>query len=143
MCLDYNIIRDSFKGVHGCLPDWADTFFDLLFERYPGFKPFFVHSDMGNVKQNFVSTVAMIIDHIQHDELLGDAVKHLALRHMHYGALEDHYPLFGEVLIDSIREVSDVHWGPETQEAWELAFGKIQGIVNRAVGEYRGLLSAG
>ncbi len=143
MCLDYKIINDSFESVHQDLHAWTDTFFQCLLNENPRLKPFFVNSQMDNVKKNFASTVSMVIDNIQHKELLTDSVKHLALRHMQYGALQKDYPVFGETLIKSIKLSTTYNWNDLTQKQWEMAFDKIQTIAFQAIGEYQGLLAAG
>ena len=143
MSLDYNIISESFKSIHQDLNQWTETFFQCLLNENPRLKPFFINSNMDNVKKNFASTVSMIIDNIQHDELLTDSVKHLALRHMQYGAVQEDYPIFGTALINSIKQSTTYQWNEQTQEAWEQAFDKIQNIAFQAIGEYQGLLAAG
>ena len=53
----------------------------------------------------------------------------LGARHVGYGALPEHYPVVGSVLIESMAAIAGDAWTPEIEGAWSAAFNLIAGAM--------------
>ena len=56
-------------------------------------------------------------------------LRELGARHVAYGALPEHYPVVGEVLIASMAAVAGPAWRPEYERAWGQAFEVVAGAM--------------
>jgi hemoglobin-like flavoprotein len=59
----------------------------------------------------------------------------LGARHVAYGAVPEHYPVVGEVLIASMAEVGGDAWRPEYEHAWGKAFAVVAGAMLEGAAE--------
>ena len=53
----------------------------------------------------------------------------MGARHVRYGALPEHYPVVGEVLIASMAEIAGDDWRPEHTAAWAAAYGLVSATM--------------
>ena len=56
-------------------------------------------------------------------------LRDLGARHVRYGALPEHYPVVGQVLIASMAEVAGDAWTLEYELAWTEAFAVVSGAM--------------
>jgi nitric oxide dioxygenase len=65
-----------------------------------------------------------------HDlESVTPKLRDLGARHVRYGALPEHYPIVGEVLIASMAEIGGEAWTFEYEQAWTEAFAVVSGAM--------------
>jgi nitric oxide dioxygenase len=62
------------------------------------------------------------------DDIVPD-LEDLGARHVQYGAMAEHYPVVGEVLIGTMSEVAGDAWKPEYTSAWQEAYGVVQSVM--------------
>jgi nitric oxide dioxygenase len=56
-------------------------------------------------------------------------LRELGARQAAYGAVVDHYPVVGEILIASMAELAGEAWRPEYERAWSDAFGVVTDVM--------------
>jgi len=61
-------------------------------------------------------------------------LQELGRRHVSYGSRPEHYPVVGEVLIDSMAEVAGPQWRPEYGRAWAAALAVVAGVMVEGAG---------
>src|SRR5215472_14819118 len=98
MTVQGELLETSFQAVvlHG--ESFVTAFYERLFTRFPETRALFAATDMLEQRKKLQESLALIVEHIQHPEALGDMPKELGQRHVTYGVRPEHYPLVGAVL---------------------------------------------
>ena len=53
----------------------------------------------------------------------------MGARHVAYGAMPEHYPVVGEVLIGAMAKVAGPEWRPQYTAQWQSAFAIVAGAM--------------
>ena len=82
-------------------------FYERMFRVNPEVKPFFNHSNQGEGSQQraLAGAIAAYAANIDNLDVLGGAVELIAQKHASLQIKPDHYPIVGENLLASIKEV--------------------------------------
>jgi len=129
MALDVQTLEESFDLVAPQGDDLIRRFYDNLFEAAPAVKPLFAHVDMERQRQALLNMLVVLRESLRDlDDILPD-LEDLGARHVQYGAMAEHYPVVGEVLIGTMSEVAGDAWKPEYTSAWQEAYGVVQGVM--------------
>jgi nitric oxide dioxygenase len=127
-------------------------FYKLLLDRYPQVRPLFnqAHQASGDQPRALANGVLMYARHIDQLDQLGDLVAKIINKHVALQILPEHYPLVGECLLQSIREVLGAEiatdevigaWGRAYQQLADILIGAEESIYDEkahAVGGWRG-----
>lgn len=122
MALKVELLEESFAAVAPHAPQLADTFYGHLFTDFPAVTPLFIGTDMGDQKKKLVASLKLVVENLRRPEVLGPALEDLGLRHVDYGAREEHYPAVGQTLLKSLAEVAGDLWTDELNNAWAEAY---------------------
>ena len=76
-----------------------------------------------------------IVTSLKSPKELTDFLGALAQRHVAYGALPDHYPVVGQVLLATFEEVLGDEFTPELKALWGGAYGVISDAMIAAAAE--------
>jgi len=109
-------------------------FYERMFRENPEVLAFFnpAHQKAGSQQRALASAICAYAQHIETPELLTDAVELIAQKHASLGIQPEHYPIVGENLLASIREVLGEGATPEIIDAWAAAYGVLADIfINR------------
>jgi hemoglobin-like flavoprotein len=127
MALDVETLEESFDLVAPQGDELMVRFYDRLFEVAPGVKPLFAHVDMDRQRQALLNMLVVLRESLHDlDDVVPD-LEALGARHAGFGAEPEHYPVVGEVLIESMAEIAGSAWKPEYTTAWQEAYGVVQG----------------
>jgi len=129
MGLNVELLEKSFELVAPQGEALVETFYQHLFEDYPEVKPLFADADMKQQQQKLLASLKLVVENLRRPEDLTTALERLGLRHLDYGATEDHYPAVGATLLKSLAEVAGDAWNDELNEAWSEAYGAISSIM--------------
>mmetsp|Transcript_36642 Transcript_36642/g.46695 ORF Transcript_36642/g.46695 Transcript_36642/m.46695 type:complete len:209 (+) Transcript_36642:170-796(+) len=103
------------KGFH-------ETFYDRLFELHPGLRELF-GGDMEKQGNALVEMISEILFMLPASPNLLPELEKLAMRHVGYGAVPEHYSVVGEVLLYALGVCSSPdQWTTEIQDAWLSAY---------------------
>ncbi|HTI15073.1 MAG TPA: globin family protein [Dictyobacter sp.] len=116
------MLRASFDLVESDKDEFAATFYRRLFEKYPETQQFFAKTDMQQQARALASTLTVVVAGVEKGDNLVPALQSLGSRHKTYGVLPEHYPIVGEVLIETFQNVLGDNWTPAFQEAWVQAY---------------------
>ena len=125
MGLKIEMLEASFGAVAPKGNELTEVFYRNLFADFPAVKPLFGDVDMAEQKKKLLGSLKLTVENLRRPEKLVPALKDLGLRHLDYGAREDHYPAVGQTLLKSLREVAGDVWNQEFTDAWSEAFGEI------------------
>jgi len=129
MALDVQTLEESFDLVAPQGDDLIRRFYDNLFEAAPAVQPLFAHVDMERQRQALLNMLVVLRESLRDlDDIVPD-LEDLGARHVQYGAIAEHYPVVGEVLIGTMSEVAGDAWKPEYTSAWQEAYGVVQGVM--------------
>jgi hemoglobin-like flavoprotein len=129
MALDVATLEESFDLVAPQGDELMVKFYDRLFEVAPGVQPLFAQVDMDHQRQALLNMLVVLRESLHDlDDVVPD-LEALGARHAGFGAQPEHYPVVGEVLIESMAEIAGPAWKPEYTSAWQEAYGVVQGVL--------------
>jgi nitric oxide dioxygenase len=110
MTVPSELLETSFQAVvlHG--EAFVTAFYERLFTRFPDTRAFFANTDMLVQRKKLQESLALIVQHIQHPEALSRMLQELGQRHVTYGIRPEHYPLVGDVLLETFADFLVKHW---------------------------------
>ncbi|RKS75594.1 hemoglobin-like flavoprotein [Motilibacter peucedani] len=115
------VVQSTLRAARCDLDLLAARFFERLSTRNPALRSLFPDD---TAEQE--GKVAAVLDEIgyavhDHERLAAECVA-LGRRHESYGARAEHYPVFGEVLAESLAATVGDAWTVRTADAWDAAF---------------------
>ena len=129
MALEVETLEESFDLVAPQGDELIKRFYERLFEVAPGVKPLFADVDMERQRQALLNMLLVLRESLHDlDDVVPD-LEALGARHVGYGAKPEHYPVVGEVLIESMAEIAGPAWKAEYTAAWQEAYGVVQSVV--------------
>ena len=106
-------------------------FYRRMFAHNPEVAPFFnpVHQTSGSQQKALAGAICAYAANIDNLEVLGGAVELIAQKHASLRIQPEHYPIVGENLLASIREVLGAGATDEIINAWAEAYGFLANIL--------------
>lgn len=100
-------------------------FYKRMFSNNPEVLPFFNQSNQqsGTQQRALAGAITAYATHIDNLEVLNSAVNTIVQKHVSLQIKEEHYPIVGENLIESIKEVLGDLATKEVVTAWSEAYG--------------------
>ncbi len=125
---EIEVVRKTWE-IAGADPDAAATlFYGKLFAKAPGVRPLFPE-DMKAQGQKLMTMIGVAVNNMDEIEKIVPAVEASGKRHADYGALPDHYPVVGEVLIDTLATALGDDFTDEAREAWVKTYGILSTVM--------------
>lgn len=128
------LVQDSFARVLPITARAADIFYDRLFALAPEVRTLF-RADMGDQGRKLFLTLAAVVDSLGELDRVVPAAQALAVRHVGYGARDEHYAMVGIALVDMLAAVLGDAFDRETASAWTSAYAVLSGCMLAAVRE--------
>jgi nitric oxide dioxygenase len=106
-------------------------FYKRMFSQNPEVAPFFTpaHQTSGSQQRALAGAICAYAANIDNLEVLGGAVELIAQKHASLRIQAEHYPIVGENLLASIREVLGEGATDEVINAWGEAYGLLAKIL--------------
>src|SRR5215204_4461789 len=106
-------------------------FYRRMFSKNPEVAPFFnpAHQTAGTQQRALAGAICAYAANIDNLEVLGGAVELIAQKHASLQIQAEHYPIVGENLLGSIREVLGDGATDEVIGAWGEAYGFLANIL--------------
>src|SRR5688500_12397164 len=123
------------KSTAPILDQHAETltrhFYKRMFSHNPEVAPFFnpAHQESGTQQRALAGAICAYAANIDNLEVLGGAVELIAQKHASLMIKPEHYPIVGENLLASIREVLGEAATDEIINAWAAAYGFLADIL--------------
>jgi nitric oxide dioxygenase len=115
------LIRDSFHRLQPDVETASELFYDRLFEIAPELRAMF-RSDMTGQGMRFMSTLGIIVQHLDDPQALRPHLEHLAQGHAAFGVKREHFHPMGQALIRTMREILGENFPAGADAAWEAAY---------------------
>lgn len=106
-------------------------FYQRMFEKNPEVAPFFnrTNQSQGTQQRALAAAICAYAANIDNLEVLGNAVELIAQKHASLQIQPEHYPIVGDNLLASIREVLGEAATDEVIHAWGEAYGFLADIM--------------
>lgn len=127
MSLAVSLLRSSFQAVTPRAQELMETFYSLLFSRYPAVVPLFSKVDMKQQRGKLLASLGLVVKHCDNPASLVGPLRDMGARHLTYGARPEHYPAVGECLLGALAAVAGPLWNPELEKAWSDAYKVVAG----------------
>jgi nitric oxide dioxygenase len=129
MSLDLQALEESFDLVAPRGDELMDEFYGRLFATAPAVQPLFAGVDLKRQKSMLLGALVLLRKSLRNLDEIVPTLRDLGARHVQYGALPEHYPVVGEVLIASLAAIAGPAWTPEYERAWQDAFAVVAGAM--------------
>jgi nitric oxide dioxygenase len=129
MRLDLDALETSFDLIAPRGDQLMDTFYARLFTAAPAVRPLFAGTDLRRQKAMLLGTLVLLRKSLRNLDAVVPKLRELGARHLAYGAVPEHYPVVGQVLIDAMAEIAGDGWQPEYGRAWAAAFDLVAGAM--------------
>jgi hemoglobin-like flavoprotein len=129
MHLDLDALETSFDLIAPRGDQLMDTFYARLFTAAPAVRPLFAGTDLRRQKAMLLGTLVLLRKSLRNLDAVVPKLRDLGARHVAYGAVPEHYPVVGQVLIDAMAEIAGDAWQPEYGRAWAAAFDLVAGAM--------------
>jgi hemoglobin-like flavoprotein len=129
MDLNINALETSFDHIASRGDELVDVFYRRLFTVAPSVQPLFADTDLKRQKGMLLATLVLLRRSLRDLDSVTPKLRDLGARHVQYGALPEHYPVVGEVLITSMAEIAGDAWTLEYELAWTEAFAVVAGAM--------------
>lgn len=122
--MDPVLLKDSFNMVAPTKEAFARHFYSQLFEQYPQTRQLFPPTEEGMRRQesSLIATLAVVVAGVERGENLTQVIRKLGERHHRYGAQAAHYPLVGQLLLQTFQDFLGDNFTPQMKEAWSKAY---------------------
>jgi nitric oxide dioxygenase len=122
MTIDIERLEATLELIKPRANEFLESFYHNLFTDYPATQALFQRSDMKKQKIMLLNALSFTVTNLRTPEKLEQTLKGLGNRHVQYGALSQHYDLFGKSLLKTLEQYLGKDWTPETQVAWLAAY---------------------
>ena len=129
MTVQGELLESSFQAIvlHG--EAFVTAFYERLFTRFPQTRALFAATDMSVQRKKLQQSLALIVQHMQHPEVLGGMLRELGQRHVTYGVRPEHYPLVGIVLLETFADFLGKNWTQAHHDAWVKGFDAVSSLM--------------
>lgn len=124
------LIRENYRLVSQMAEDYSERFYFKLLHQHPFARALFP-DDLTNQSRAFRRTIDTLVEALDRLPALPVTLADLARRHVAYGVQAHHYPLVGDVLIETFAEMSGSGFTAETRAAWQMLYDDTAGIMIR------------
>ncbi|HEY2481403.1 MAG TPA: globin, partial [Caulobacteraceae bacterium] len=91
-----------------------------LFARHPEMEAQFVRDTNGAVKGEMLARVfEMVLDYVGEGAYATGMIRNEVVTHDGYGVPPEVFPLFFDVVAESVREAAGENWTPKMAESWD------------------------
>src|SRR4051794_11366658 len=123
MALDINSLETSFDAIAARGEELVEDFYNRLFTAAPPLRELF--PDNMTRQRMLLGALVLLRKSLRDLDRIAPTLRSLGARHIAYGALPEHYPVVGTLLIESMEHVAGDAWRPEYATAWADAYGVV------------------
>jgi hemoglobin-like flavoprotein len=133
--LNVDLLLSTFLKIEPQLDEFADSFYQILFNKYPQTELLFLDTDMRQQKIKLVQSLQLVISNVNNADALKDILKALGARHVEYGTALTDYPLIGDSLLQALEKHLDRDWNEEVKQTWTNAYQMIAQMMMQGAKE--------
>jgi nitric oxide dioxygenase len=127
--LDADLIRSTYLIILTQSDEFATSFYEILFEKYPNTRNLFLATDLEKQKKKLMESLDLVLVNVHSPKAFSSILKDLGKRHVKYGAVLTDYPLVGDALLQALERHLGTAWNQNVQHAWTLAYQIIANLM--------------
>jgi hemoglobin-like flavoprotein len=127
--LDADLIQSSYSIIKSQSDEFTESFYQILFDKYPNVRPLFSETDMKKQRKKLIESLDLVLVNVHNPKAFHSILKELGKRHVKYGAVLTDYPLIGDALLQALEKHLGKAWTPNLKHAWSLAYQSIADIM--------------
>ena len=132
-----NLVQHSFEKVALSGRAVAEIFYSELFSIDPSLRSMF-STNMVEQHKKLLASLVFVVRSLHTPEAILDQVKMLAVKHVRYGVMPEHYTYVGNALLRTLKKSLGAEFTPEVRQAWVDAYRMLAGVMKQeAYGESR------
>lgn len=121
MRTDYELLNESLGLVAPVADQLIRSFYDRVFAEHPQVRSMFP-ADMTVQRERLLKAVVDLVTKYDRREELVPHLEALGARHVRYGVQPEHYPIVGQILLESLAQIAGDHWNDDYEGAWTRAY---------------------
>lgn len=121
---DIELLRDSLLIMQEQKEFAASVFYENLFELDPTLRRMF-DDDLAEQSSKAMFAFGAVVAQIHDIDACREMTRGLAIRHVEYGVLPEHYPTVGEAVVTTVAMVLQEAMTPEIEAAWQKAYAAV------------------
>lgn len=125
---EIEVVRGTWAKASADPDAAAALFYGKLFETAPAVKPLFT-ADMKDQGRKLMQMIGIAVNNMEDVGKIVPALIELGERHEGYGAEDEHYPVVGEVLIDTLRTALGDEFTDEADLAWAKTYAAVAAVM--------------
>ncbi|MEM7132374.1 MAG: globin family protein [Chloroflexota bacterium] len=126
------LVQQSFAQILPIAEQVSALFYDRLFQLDPDLRPLF-QSDIEEQQKKFIETLEIAVQALNNLQVLVPVLQRLAIRHVDYGARNEHYDTVGNALIWALEQGLGDHFTEEVRDSWSAVYDLISSVMTKAV----------
>jgi serine/threonine protein kinase/hemoglobin-like flavoprotein/class 3 adenylate cyclase len=119
------LVQGSFESVTPRASEFAQAFYERLFEIYPESARLFEKTDMTAQRGMLMDVLQHAISSLQDFDKLVPTIQDLGRRHVGYGVTPQHYKYVGRALMETLERFLGPEFTPEVHVAWLEIYGTL------------------
>ena len=127
------LVRSSFDKLWPVSREFADLFYQRLFQLPPEARPLF-KADLEKQKTKLISMIATIVGTVDRPAMFASIVEHLGKRHALFGVEPPYYAPVGHALMWSLQETLGTQFTSSTRDAWTALYDSVYRAMLRGAG---------
>jgi len=127
--INAKLLENSFDRVRDRTAEFSASFYQKLFTYHPELRPLFVNADLAAQEKKLIASLAIIVENLRNPEQLTMALRSLGAYHVEVGTIQEHYPMVGQALIETLAEYLGSEWNLATQDSWLDAYNLISNLM--------------
>lgn len=125
---EIQLVRETWTAASADPDAAAALFYGKLFEAAPAVKPLF-SSDMSVQGRKLMQMISIAVNNMEQIEDIVPALVDLGAKHVDYGAAPEHYPVVGEILIDTLKTALGDEFTKDAEEAWQRTYSALASVM--------------
>lgn len=127
--LNVELLESSFQLLAPRGEELVERFYERLFETAPAVRELFPE-DLADQRKALLGALGAIVSSLRNPDKLTAYLEELGAKHVGFGAVEAHYDVVAQVLVEVMAEVAgDDVWNSDLQTAWSDALTAVKGIM--------------
>ncbi len=127
--MNIEIIEETFSLIRPVGTQFANSFYQNLFLKYPEIQPLFAETNLEAQEKKLLVSLVLIIDNLRDLSYLKELLKNMGKRHVEYDVVSEYYPLVGEILLSTLQEYLGKYWTAVVKQAWTDAYNTIGDLM--------------
>ena len=107
------LVENSFERIKQKEGNLTLQFYQKLFEDAPQLKPLFQNTSIEAQSEKLLDSLILLVENLRQPQVLESVLIPLGKNHVKYGVHNEHYPIIGQCLMESLADFLQEDWTPE------------------------------